>query len=319
MQVIEISEPLDLQKIPNEDVVLAMGFFDGVHRGHQAVIQQAKKIAVQRHLKLAIMTFDRFPKIYFQDIDPETVKYVTPLDHRLKLFEQQGVEIAYVACFDQTMAQLSPQNFVDHFMVGLRAKVVVAGFDYTYGKPDVANMEALPQFAQDRFDVVTVDRQALNAEKIGTTQIKTALDHGDIQKVNQLLGYRFNFPGKVVHGKARGRELGFPTLNIQPANDQWIPGIGVYAVRVKVDGQWYQGMCSVSHNETFGNNPLTIEINLFDFNQMIYGKEVEVEWDQYLRASVKFESVDQLIAQLKQDKIDAQEYFTKGFKQLALD
>ena len=128
------------------------------------------------------------------------------------------------------------------------------------------------------------------------------------------MGYRFSFPGKVVHGEARGRELGFPTLNIQPAKDQWIPGIGVYAVRVKVDGQWYQGMCSVSHNETFGDNPLTIEINLFDFNQMIYGQEVEVEWDQYLRAPVKFESVDQLIAQLKQDQIDTLEYFAKDFK-----
>ena len=314
MQVIEISEPLDLQKIPNEDVVLAMGFFDGVHRGHQAVIQRAKEIAAQRHLKLAIMTFDRFPKIYFRNIDPQTVKYVTPLKQRLNRFEQQGIEIAYVARFDEAMARLTPQYFVDHFMVGLHAKVVVAGFDYTYGKPNVANMETLPQLAQGRFDVVTVDRQALNAEKIGTTQIKKALDQGKIEKVNQLLGYRFNFPGKVVHGEARGRELGFPTLNIQPANDQWIPGIGVYAVRVKVDGQWYQGMCSVSHNETFGDNPLTIEINLFDFNQMIYGKEVEVEWDQYLRAPVKFESVDQLIAQLKQDQIDTEEYFAKDFK-----
>ena len=314
MQVIEIFEPLDLQKIPNEDVVLAMGFFDGVHRGHQAVIQRAKQIATQRHLKLAIMTFDRFPKIYFRNIDPQTVKYVTPLKQRLKLFEQQEIDIAYVARFDEAMAKLSPQYFVDHFMVDLHAKVVVAGFDYTYGKPDVANMETLPQFAQGRFDVVTVDRQVLNAEKIGTTQIKTALDHGDIQKVNQLLGYRFNFPGKVVHGEARGRELGFPTLNIQPADDQWIPGIGVYAVRVKVDGQWYQGMCSVSHNETFGDNPLTIEINLFDFSRMVYGQEVEVEWDQYLRAPVKFESVDQLIAQLKQDKIDTQAYFAKDFK-----
>lgn len=314
MQVIEVSEPLDLQKIPNEDVVLAMGFFDGVHRGHQAVIQRAKQIAAQRHLKLAIMTFDRFPKIYFRNIDPQAVKYVTPLKQRLKRFEQQGIEIAYVARFDEAMAKLAPQYFVDHFMVDLHAKVVVAGFDYTYGKPNVANMATLPQFAQGRFDVVTVDRQVLNAEKIGTTQIKTALDQGKIEKVNQLLGYRFSFPGKVVHGEARGRKLGFPTLNIQPAKDQWIPGIGVYAVRVKVDDQWYQGMCSVSHNETFGNNPLTIEINLFDFSQMIYGQEVEVEWDQYLRAPVKFESVDQLIAQLKQDQTDIQEYFAKDFK-----
>ena len=172
MQVIEVSEPLDLQKIPNEDVVLAMGFFDGVHRGHQAVIQRAKQIAAQRHLKLAIMTFDRFPKIYFRNIDPQAVKYVTPLKQRLKRFEQQGIEIAYVARFDEAMAKLAPQYFVDHFMVDLHAKVVVAGFDYTYGKPNVANMATLPQFAQGRFDVVTVDRQVLNAEKSGQRRLR---------------------------------------------------------------------------------------------------------------------------------------------------
>ena len=168
------------------------------------------------------MTFVLFPKIYFRNIDPQAVKYVTPLKQRLKRFEQQGIDIAYVARFDEAMAKLSPQYFVDHFMAGLHAKVVVAGFDYTYGKPDVANMETLPQFAQGRFDVVTVDRQALISEKIGTTQIKAALDHGAVQRVNQLLGYRFTFPGKVVHGEARGLELGFPTFSIHPAEDQWI-------------------------------------------------------------------------------------------------
>lgn len=314
MQVIKIGEPLDQSLIPADDVVLAMGFFDGVHRGHQAVIKKAKQIADQRNLKLAIMTFDCLPKMFFHQIDPKTVRYVTPLDQRLKQFEKQGIEIAYVAHFDQVMAKLSPQDFVDRYMVGLHAQVVVAGFDYTYGKADIANVETLPQYAQGRFEVVTVKRQAQDREKIGTTQIKQALDDGQIEKANQLLGYRFSFNGEVVHGEARGRELGFPTLNIQPAHDQWIPGIGVYAVRVKVDGTWYQGMCSVSHNETFGDNPLTIEINLFDFSEMIYGKTVEVEWDRYLRAPVKFESVDQLIDQLKQDRTDTKQYFAKNFK-----
>lgn len=315
MKVIQISEPLISDKIPPEPVVLAMGFFDGVHCGHQAVIQKAKEISLQLGLKLAIMTFDRFPKIYFQKIDPHNVRYLTTLNKRLCLFEKQGVDLAYVAQFDPQMASLSPQEFVDRYMVGLHAQVIVAGFDYTYGKPEIANMERLPLYARSRFKVVTVSCQESHQIKIGTTQIKKALDECQIDKVNQLLGYRFNFDGLVVHGKARGRQLGFPTLNIQPDEQQWLPGIGVYAVRVKIDDHWYQGMASVSHNETFGDhNPLTIEINLFDFDQMVYGKNVTVEWDKYLRAPVKFTSIDELIIQLQQDRKDSLAYFINDFK-----
>lgn len=315
MQVIQISEPLMPEKVPSEPVVLAMGFFDGVHCGHQAVIQKAKQIAVQRGLKLALMTFDRFPKIYFKKIDPHNVRYLTTLDERLRLFEKQGIDITYVAQFNREMAALSPQDFVDRYMVGLHAQVIVAGFDYTFGKPELANMERLPIYARSRFKVVTVSCQKDNQVKIGTTQIKEALSKCQIEKVNHLLGYRFHFNGLVVHGKARGRELGFPTLNIQPNEQQWIPGNGVYAVRAKIDNHWYQGMASVSHNETFGDhNSLTIEVNLFDFDQMVYGKTVTVEWDKYLRPSVKFASIAELIKQLNRDRCDSIAYFVNDFK-----
>lgn len=314
MKVIEIAEPLNQRVLPQEDVVLALGFFDGVHQGHQAVIKKAKQIAVQKHLKLAVMTFDRYPKIYFQKIDPEKISYVTTLHQRLEKFADLAVDIAYVAKFDRNLAMQSPQSFVDKFMVGLHAKVVVAGFDYTFGKKEIANMDTLPKFAKGRFEVVKVSKQVMQNQKIGTTQIKQLLNKGEIKQVNQRLGYPFAFYGKVVHGKARGRTLGFPTLNIQPEKQQQLPGIGVYAVKVQVDQHWYQGMASVSHNETFGNNPLTVEINLFDFNQMIYGKEVKVEWDKFLRPSIKFNSAEQLIDQLKQDKIVTKQYFLKKNK-----
>lgn len=309
MQVIPIKEPINYAKIPNEDVVLAMGFFDGVHQGHQAVIKEAKKQAKKNHLKLAVMTFDRYPKIFFQKLDEKKVQYVTTIEQRLELFKSLGVDLAYVACFDQKLALQSPQEFVDKFMVGLHAKIVVAGFDYTYGKKTIANMQTLPQFANGRFKVISVPQQSHHEEKIGTTKIKKLLQEGNVDLANHLLGYPFEFAGKVVHGHARGRILGFPTLNIESAPEQLIPGIGIYAVKVKVEDQWYLGMASISHNETFGANPLTVEINLFNFSQMVYGQIVKIKWFHYLRAPVKFRGADQLVEQLKQDKKATLNYF----------
>ncbi|WP_290033859.1 riboflavin biosynthesis protein RibF [Ligilactobacillus cholophilus] len=309
MQVIHISEPIDYSKIENQNIVLAMGFFDGVHQGHQAVLSEAKKQAVKSNLKLAVMTFDCYPKMFFKKIKPDDVNYLTTVEKRISLFEKYGADIVYIAHFDKNLAKLSPQDFVDKYMVGLHAKILVAGFDYTYGKREIANMQTLPQYAQNRFKVIEVSKKTMRNEKIGTTKIKRLLNEGKIEEINCLLGYKFNFDGEVVHGKARGRTLGFPTLNIKPFKQQCIPGIGVYAVKVKYDNRWYEGMASVSHNETFGDNPLTIEINVFDFDQMIYGEQVEIEWDKYLRAPIKFESVDELIEQLNEDKKVTKMYF----------
>ena len=310
MQVIKIKEPIDYQKIPSSNVALAMGFFDGVHKGHQDVINEAKKQAQQNHLKLAVMTFDRYPKIYYKHLDESKIRYLTTVSERLALFEKMGVQIAYVAQFDKKLASLTPQDFVNKYMIGLHVRVVVAGFDYTYGDPKVANVQLLPQYAHEKFKTVIVSCHAYHEEKIGTTQLKKMLDEGQIEKVNHLLGHPFTFEGEVVHGKARGRKLGFPTLNIKAAPEQRLPMTGIYAVRIKYDGQWYQGMASVSHNETFGENlPLTVEINLFNFNKMIYGAKIEIEWEKYLRSPVKFESPAQLIAQLKADKKCVQKYF----------
>lgn len=312
MQIIEIAEPIDHSKIFQGDVVLALGFFDGIHCGHQAVIKQAYKQAKAKNLKLAVMTFDRYPKMLFQKIDPQQVRYLTMIKRRSELLENLGVDILYVARFDQKLAQLSPQAFVDKFIVGLNAKVVVAGFDYTFGKPDVANIDTLPNFAEGRFETIKVSKLIMQNVKVGTTKIKQLLNQGAIDDANELLGYPFTFYGKVVHGKQRGRTLGFPTLNIETDPHQQILGVGIYAVKVNVKGHWYQGMASISHNETFGNNPLTIEINLFDFNQMIYGQEVKIEWNHYLRAPIKFESVDSLIEQLKKDKQATIQYFDRN-------
>lgn len=309
MKSIRLSYPLSINEVKAGPVVLAMGFFDGVHRGHQKVIRTAKKLANERHQPLAVLTYDKLPAIVFKMME-QPVRYLTPLKTKLSLFQQLGVDIAYVMNFTSDVAELAPQEFVDQVLTALNPSMVVAGFDHTYGPADIANMTLLPTYVNGRFDVYTVNKLSEGAvdEKVSSTNIRKLVDEGQIDQANQLLGYEYTTTGTIVHGFARGRTIGFPTANVQWYENERIPAVGVYAVRMKVQGRWVDGMASVGFNETFGQNKrMTIEINLFNFNHHIYGEHVTVQWVQRLRDEVKFNSVQELINQLKKDQTTSEQ------------
>ena len=303
MKIVKLKEPYDKNAIVDSPIVLALGFFDGVHRGHQEVIKRAIEKGKSLGVKVAVMTFDRHPKIIFQNIDGEKFKYLTMLDEKLEHFKNLGVDIAYVVKFDENLAYLSPQDFIDKYVVGLHAICVVAGQDYTYGKHDIANMDTISDFAKGRFEIITVDHLQRNDQKISSTQIRKDLDSGNVEAANLLLGYQYENHGTVEHGFKRGRKIGFPTLNVSIPKNERILGEGVYAVKVKIDKDnlWYEGMASIGHNETFGDDlEKTVEINLFNFDKSVYGEKVIVKWYKFLREMVKFDSVEELIDQLKE-------------------
>ena len=312
MEIVKLKEPYDKNAIVDSPIVLALGFFDGVHRGHQEVIKRAIEKGKSLGVKGAVMTFDRHPKIIFQNIDGEKFKYLTMLDEKLEHFKNLGVDIAYVVKFDENLAYLSPQDFIDKYVVGLHAICVVAGQDYTYGKHDIANMDTISDFAKGRFEIITVDHLQRNDQKISSTQIRKDLDSGNVEAANLLLGYQYENHGTVEHGFKRGRKIGFPTLNVSIPKNERILGEGVYAVKVKIDKDnlWYEGMASIGHNETFGDDlEKTVEINLFNFDKSIYGEKVIVKWYKFLREMVKFDSVEELIDQLNKDKRDTEVFF----------
>ncbi|WP_125547010.1 riboflavin biosynthesis protein RibF [Levilactobacillus lindianensis] len=312
MEIIRIHHPLDPRQIPAEPVVLAMGFFDGLHRGHQAVIRRAKALAQERHVKLAVLTYDHHPAIVYRALTGDDQKYLSPTDRKLNQLERMGVDRVFLVNYTGEFAAQSPQAFVDHYLVAFHTVVAVAGFDHTYGKKDVATMARLPQYAQGRFVVETVAEQVSDADKISSTRIRTAMKQGQIDTVNDLLGYLYRTTGTVVHGEARGRTIGFPTANILTPNDEWLPGIGVYTARLKVGAIWYPGMMSVGRNDTFGDNrPVTVEMNLLDFQGNLYGEPVEVEWHHRLRGQVKFAGADELVTQLEKDEADTRAYFAQ--------
>lgn len=308
MEVIKLHHPYRSEEIKDTDVVLAMGFFDGVHLGHQAVIKQALAEAKQKGLPLAVLTYDQHASIVFKQ-HTSRLTYLTRLDKKLALLADLGVDIAYVVNFTSQFAALTPQNFVDQYIVGLHAKVAVAGYDHTYG-PSSADMAHLPGYAKNRFKVVEVPAVTINGTEGASRHGRELLANGDVTALNQLLGRTYETSGIVVHGEARGREMGFPTANIETHSEERLPAVGIYVVELKVGNVWQAGMASIGYNVTFGDNrPKTLEINLFDFKEQIYGEAVIVRWHKYLRGEVKFTGMPALIEQLKLDELVSRRYF----------
>lgn len=312
MEVISLNYPLDLKKINTQPKVLALGFFDGVHLGHQAVIKQAVAIGQQRNLPVAVMTFDKYPGIVFRQIKDDQFDYLTTLSRKETLLRQLNVDIMYVVNFTSTVGHLAPQEFVDEYLVDLGAKVVVAGFDYTYGPKETANMSTLPSYARQRLEIITIPEQQKYTEKISSSAIRQVLAQGDVDRANDLLGYIYQTEGMVVHGEARGRTLGYPTANIKTTDGERLPAIGIYATEIWIQGRWYPSMTSVGRNVTFGDHrPVTVEVNIFDFHQDIYGENIKLRWNHWLRGEVKFTSAEALVEQLAKDQQNSLAYFNK--------
>ncbi|CAM3067964.1 riboflavin biosynthesis protein RibF [Leuconostoc rapi] len=308
-EIIRLHYPILKNKKPVRQVV-AMGFFDGVHRGHQAVIERAKSEADKLGVPLAILTYDPYPAVVFKTLE-RPLRYLTPLAQKKALLTKLGVDTIYVMQFTSELSKVEPQQFVDDVLMCLNPVAIVGGFDHVYGGNSLtADMAHLPFYAQHRFDVIVVPKFDDNHKKIGSSAIRRALDIGDMNQVNQQLGRVHQTTGLVVHGEARGRKLGFPTINIKTPELEWLPGIGIYAVKVKIGDDWYEGMASIGHNITFGDErPVTVEINILDFKREIYGENVTVAWYDYLRGEVKFSTVADLIVQLNNDEYQTRQYF----------
>lgn len=314
MEVQILKYPFKQQlKIPARQV-LAAGFFDGVHLGHQNVIKTAVRLAHTRQQPAAVLTFDRHPiEVYQPQKVTGTFQYLTPFQRKLELFRKLQVDIVYVVEFNPILAHLAPQKFVEDFLLRLHITTLVAGFDWTFGPKEIATMTYLRRLVQQRFEIVEIPSLNFDTEKISSTNIRTALQTGQMQHANLLLGYNYQNQGSVVHGYQMGRQLGFPTANLALSAEQLVPSLGVYVTLVKVKQQWWPAMTSVGRNVTFkrGNNPVTVEANLLDFDQDLYGQEVQIQWLKYLRPEIKFADAAALIQQLRQDQQATENYFRK--------
>ncbi|MCA1062417.1 bifunctional riboflavin kinase/FAD synthetase [Rossellomorea sp. AcN35-11] len=313
MKVITVHHPHSISKNDFPPLVLALGYFDGVHRGHQRVIKAAVDKAQELKSCSAVMTFDPHPSVVLGH-KHKHIHYITPLEDKKEIIEELGVDYLFIVRFTSEFASLIPQDFVDQYIIGLNVLHVVAGFDYSYGRLGKGTMETLPFHSRDQFTSTTISKLTDDDMKVSSTIIRERLKEGDVNKVYQLLGRPFKMKGTVIHGDKRGRKIGFPTANIELADDYLNPKVGVYAVRIKIHDKWFDGVCNIGYKPTFKNPDeysLSIEVHIFDFHSSIYGEEVYIEWYERLRDEQKFSGIEELITQIQKDKDKAIHYFSE--------
>lgn len=301
MKVYHLAYPVQINEMEASGV--AIGNFDGVHKGHQKVIREAIQMAGQHGLASGVMTFHPHPKEVLGELSQSL--YLTPLPDKLALFEELGVDLALVVQFTLPFSQLSPEQFIEHYIVGLNIKQVVTGFDFCFGQKGRGNVETLAQWSKERGDFTyhCVPIISINEEKVGSSQVRLLLSLGDVSGASQLLGRPYRIKGKVVEGEQRGRTIGFPTANLSLLHPYVLPRQGVYAVYVHHKGSRFPGVINIGTKPTFhkSKSSVTLEVHLLDFHGDLYGETLSVDFIRFLREERSFPSIEELIRQIEQD------------------
>lgn len=302
---------------PPTGTVVTIGAYDGVHRGHQAVIERVRRLAADRGMATAVVTFDRHPAAV---VRPESAPpLLTDLDQKLELLASTGVEYAYVIHFDEARSKEPAEDFVAEVLVEcLNAKAVVVGEDFHFGHQRRGNVALLREIGSKvGFDVVgieLVDRAGATAvdvtERVSSTAIRNALREGDLVTANEMLGRRYEVRGTVVDGDKRARDLGFPTANLAVPTEICLPADGIYAGwYVRPDGNPHAAAVSLGRRPTFYDDAdrSLLEAHLLDFDGDLYGEPARVQFVERLRDEEKFDSVDALTVQMAADCRNAYE------------
>lgn len=285
--------------------VATIGFFDGVHRGHQFVIRQLNTIAFEQGLQGLVITFGEHPRKVLQPGFQPTL--LTTLPEKLSRLRQNGVDACAVLDFTPEMSRMPAFDFMKHVLKEqYNVKNLLMGYDHRFGHDSHETFDDYAAYGQQLgLQVRLLDYFAdEETNRISSSAIRRSLLGGDIVQTNRMLGYGYCFEGKVVTGFKVGRKIGFPTANLQPDNtEKLLPSAGVYAVRVQTEGQTYPGMLNIGKRPTLANGDQTsIEVHIIGFEGDLYDCSLQVEFRQRIRDERKFDGIDALIAQLEQDK-----------------
>jgi riboflavin kinase / FMN adenylyltransferase len=295
----------DLDQLPDfRNAVITIGTFDGVHKGHQQIIDAMQRVAAEIAGETVLITFHPHPrKIVQPDVSMEMIN---TLDEKIGLLDKKGVDHLVVTPFTKEFSSMSGETYIRSFLVEkFHPHTIIIGYDHHFGKNREGNFRLLEEKKElFRYELVEIPKHVLNEISVSSTSIREAIKCGDISRANNLLGYPFSFQGKVVHGEKMGRELGYPTANlVYTETDKIHFGEGVYAARAIVQGEMRTGMLSIGTRPSFNDVAERVEINLFDFAGDIYGEELIVIPVAYLRAQVKYETLSDLTEQMEKDKL----------------
>ncbi len=289
---------------PIQNAVVTIGTFDGVHFGHQKILNRLQEIANTIHGKTVLITFWPHPRFV---IHPNGNKFhlLTSIEERASLLKNFQVDHLIIIPFTREFSNLSSEDFIKDILVDkIGTKKLVIGYDHRFGKDRKGSFKELkkdgPLYG---FDVEEIPEQDIDHVAVSSTKIRNALEKGDVQSANKYLGRNYTLKGIVVKGSGIGHNIGFPTANIQPSFEQkLIPADGIYAVKVYRGDEVYGGMLNIGYRPTVDGKKKVIEVNIFDFSEDIYGENIEIEFIKKTRDEVKFNSLEELVNQLKSDK-----------------
>ncbi len=287
----------------SKKTIVTIGTFDGVHVGHQKIIEQLVATAKKNNCNSVLLTFFPHPRMVLQK--DHSIKLINTIAERVAILENTGLDYLIIHPFDKEFSRLSALDFVRNVLVNqLNVSQLVIGYDHRFGKNREGNFEQLEEYGHMYdFLVQEIPAQDINAISVSSTKIRKALQEGEIKKVTKYLGHRFSVSGIIVLGKRLGNTIGFPTANLEVEESyKLIPKKGVYLVRSKIDGIWVNGMMNIGVRPTVQGEFETIETHFFNFDGDLYEKKIHLELLDFLREEQKFDSVEDLRNQLSRDK-----------------
>ncbi|MFI5236392.1 MAG: bifunctional riboflavin kinase/FAD synthetase [Ignavibacteriales bacterium] len=290
--------------IKDQNSVITLGTFDGLHLGHQQIIETVVQKAHQISGRSFLITFDPHPRKVIPGRND--VKILSTLDEKIAILEKLEMQNLFVINFTTEFSKQSPEEFVEKYLVhGIGLREVVIGYDHHFGKSRDGNFELLQELGSKfNFAVTLIPEYSIDDETVSSTKIRNALLSGDVQKAGKMLGRNYKFEGKIIRGDGRGKKLGFPTANLSIDNeDKLIPAKGIYAAECEVESEKHFGLLSLGSRPTFHKNGEVIpEFYIFDFDEDIYDQVIQVNLVEKIRDEEKFNSVDELIIRMKKDE-----------------
>lgn len=288
---------------------MTIGTFDGVHLGHQKIINRLVHTAKVNDLQALVLTFFPHPRMVVQN--NSSIKLINTIDEKANQLQRLGVDHLVVKEFTKPFSRLTALEYVRDILVNkLKVKHIIVGYDHHFGRNRTATIEDLIEFGKFYgFDVTKIDAQEVDDVAVSSTKIRRALHEGDVRAANSFLGYNFMLTGIVTKGKGLGKDLNFPTANIHIEEPyKLIPKDGVYLVQSNLNGMQKYGMMNIGKNPTVSQDHQThIEVHFFDFDEQLYGEKLQIDLIDRLRDEIKFPNIEALKAQLKQDKTIAQQ------------
>jgi riboflavin kinase/FMN adenylyltransferase len=295
-----------LDALPSfKNTVITIGSFDGVHSGHQSILQKVTEVAKEKQCESIVITFHPHPRLVLNPKDT-SVKLLTSTEEKVALLHKFGIKNVVVVPFTTEFANQTPESYIEHFLVKyFKPQSIIIGYDHRFGTSRTGDISYLKKFESTyNYSVIEIEKQVIDALEVSSTKIRTALLKGEVEAANKLLGHRYSFTGEVVEGQKIGRTIGFPTANLEIIEqNKLLPPYGIYAVWVWFEEKRYNGMMYRGNRPVLkDHHNITIEVNILDFNQNIYGKKLSIELVKHLREDRHFETLEDLVVQLADDE-----------------